>query len=129
MKEMLINSDLQRDDTLFFYTTTGWMMWNWLMGGLLCGAAIVTYDGSPFKPADTTLFDLAQEHKFTVLGTSPKWLQTCRERGLKPAVTHDLSHLKAILSTGAPLTPDTFDYVYSDIKKDLLLGSISGGWF
>lgn len=128
MKEILIHGDFNRkQDVLFFYTTTGWMMWNWLMGGLLCGGTIVVYDGSPLMPHNNVLWDMVDEHKISVFGTSPKYLITLKSKGCVPMETHKLTSLHTILSTGAPLTDDCFEYVYNNIKRNLLLGSISGG--
>ncbi|CAG2247060.1 AACS [Mytilus edulis] len=127
MEEHVIQSDMDRDDVMLYYTTVGWMMWNWLVSVLAVGAAIVLYDGSPLVPKDTVLWDLIDEIGITFLGTSAKWLAVMEDRGLKPGKTHKLESLKAILSTGSPLKPQSYDYVYTDIKKDLLLASISGG--
>lgn len=127
LKEHLLHTSLTRDDTLFYYTTCGWMMWNWLVTGLAAGAALVLFDGSPFAPAPKALWDMAENEGVTVFGTSAKYIAACEKAGLTPATTHDLSKLRAILSTGSPLSHESFDYVYRDIKQDLLLASISGG--
>lgn len=119
--------DLHRDDVLFYYTTTGWMMWNWLVGGLAVGATLVLYDGSPFMPHQYSMWELAEQLGITVFGTSAKWLAVCMDNKMRPKKTCNLSSIRAILSTGSPLTPETFDYVYAEIKDDVLLGSISGG--
>eukprot|EP01134_Creolimax_fragrantissima_P004677 CFRG4677T1 len=126
-EEHLLQSDMGREDVLFYYSTTGWMMWNWLMGGLGVGGTIVCYDGSPSKPSVYSLFDFADEIGITILGTSAKWLAWNMDNGVKPREHNKLTTLRAVLSTGSPLTPETFEYVYKDIKEDLLLGSISGG--
>ncbi len=127
LKELMLHTDLHRDDTLFYFTTCGWMMWNWLVSGLAVGSTVVLYDGSPFYPDGNVLWDLAEEVGISVFGTSAKWIAACDKAGIKPAETHQLDDLKAILSTGSPLLPESFDYVYRDIKADLQLSSISGG--
>ncbi|KAK7494055.1 hypothetical protein BaRGS_00014713 [Batillaria attramentaria] len=127
LEEHLIQGDLGRDDIMLYYTTTGWMMWNWLVSVLAVGAAIVLYDGSPLVPHANVLWDVIDQIGVTVLGTGAKWLAVLEDKGVKPARTHKLSSLKMILSTGSPLKPDSYEYVYRDIKQDLLLGSISGG--
>nr|KAG5704692.1 hypothetical protein BaRGS_025334 [Batillaria attramentaria] len=127
LEEHLIQGDLGRDDIMLYYTTTGWMMWNWLVSVLAVGAAIVLYDGSPLVPHANILWDVIDQIGVTVLGTGAKWLAVLEDKGVKPARTHKLSSLKMILSTGSPLKPDSYEYVYRDIKQDLLLGSISGG--
>lgn len=125
-KEHVLHTDLKRADRLIYFTTTGWMMWNWLASALACGCTLILYDGAPFvRPAE--LFDIAQQERVTVFGTSAKYLAAAEKAGLKPARTHDLSALRTLLSTGSPLAPEGFDYVYRDIKADLLLASISGG--
>ncbi|MDA3935162.1 MAG: acetoacetate--CoA ligase [Gammaproteobacteria bacterium] len=127
LKEHQLHSDLGRDDNLFYFTTCGWMMWNWLVSALASGSTITLYDGSPFRPGPEALFDLVDELGITVLGTSAKSISGWEGVELKPRQSHDLSSLRAILSTGSPLLPDSFDYVYRDIKQDLCLSSISGG--
>ncbi len=127
LKEHRLHTDLRPDDVLFYYTTTGWMMWNWLVSGLATGATIVAYDGHPAWPAPDALWTLADDIGITVFGTSAKYLDAQRKAGVRPAHTHDLTRLRAILSTGSPLAPESFDYVYADIKRDVLLASISGG--
>ncbi len=126
VKEHRYHVDLKPGDRLFFYTTCGWMMWNWLCLGLASEAALMIYDGSPFASGPETLWSLAAQDQWTVFGTSAKYLSALDKAGYRPA-TEDLSHLKAILSTGSPLAPATFEFVYRDIKADVLLGSISGG--
>ncbi|KXS16134.1 acetoacetate-CoA ligase [Gonapodya prolifera JEL478] len=125
--EQTIHSSLQRNDVLFYYTTTGWMMWNWLVSGLATGLTVFLYDGSPFKPHPGRLMDLVDEHGITVFGTSAKYLQSLQEVGAIPRESHSLASLHTILSTGSPLRPESYDFVYRDMKKDVLLGSISGG--
>ncbi|HWC90435.1 MAG TPA: acetoacetate--CoA ligase [Pirellulales bacterium] len=127
LKEHLLHCDLRRDDRLMYFTTCGWMMWNWLVSSLAVGLEMVLYDGSPLAPSTGVLFDLAQAERLTVLGTSPKYLAAIAKAGLVPRQTHDLSSLRLILSTGAPLGGTGFDYVYENIKSDVHLASISGG--
>ncbi|KAJ3131331.1 hypothetical protein HK100_006498 [Physocladia obscura] len=126
-KEHLIHGGIIPEDVFFYYTTTSWMMWQWLVGGLASGCTIVTYDGSPFKSAPTHLWDLVDELKITLFGTSAKYLQTVQELKQQPMLSHNLSSIKQIYSTGSPLHPEQYDFVYSKIKKDVLLGSITGG--
>jgi len=127
LEEHIIQGNLDRTDKMLYYTTAGWMMWNWMVSVLAVGAAIVLYDGSPLIPTVNVLWDLIDSIGVTVLGTGAKWLAVIEDKGVKPASTHSLSSLKAILSTGSPLKPASYDFVYSHIKSDLLLGSISGG--
>jgi len=127
LKELMLHTDLKRCDTIFYFTTCGWMMWNWLVSSLAVGATLLLYDGSPFYPQADSLFRMAQDEKITIFGTSAKYLAAAEKEGVKPAVSFNLEPLKAILSTGSPLSVDSFEYVYRDIKKDLCLSSISGG--
>ena len=127
LKELTLHTDLRREDRIFYFTTCGWMMWNWLVGSLAVGATIVLYDGSPFHPEASCLFDMAEQERLTVFGTSAKYIAAAEKAGLEPARTHDLTHLRAMLSTGSPLAPESFDFVYRKVKKDLCLSSISGG--
>lgn len=127
LKEHQLHTDLTQEDVLFYYTTCGWMMWNWLVSGLAVGASLVLFDGSPFAPEPKALWDVAERENITVFGTSAKYIAACEKAGLKPGKTHDLSKLRALLSTGSPLSHESFDYVYREIKEDLLLASISGG--
>uniref|UniRef100_UPI003F832EB0 acetoacetate--CoA ligase n=1 Tax=Immundisolibacter sp. TaxID=1934948 RepID=UPI003F832EB0 len=125
-KEHVLHTDLKRADRLIYFTTTGWMMWNWLASALASGCTLILYDGAPFvRPAE--LFDIAEQERVTVFGTSAKYLAAAEKAGVRPAQTHDLSALRTLLSTGSPLAPEGFDYVYRDVKADLLLASISGG--
>jgi acetoacetyl-CoA synthetase len=126
LKEHRLHGDLGPGDRLFYFTTCGWMMWNWLISGLACGATVVLYDGAPMQPP-TALWDLAAEEEITVFGTSARYLAACEKAGLAPGRTHDLGPLRAVLSTGSPLTPESFDWVYRTVKADLQLSSISGG--
>ncbi|MBY6205964.1 acetoacetate--CoA ligase [Halomonas denitrificans] len=127
LKELLLHTDLRRDDRFFYFTTCGWMMWNWLVSGLAVGSTLVLYDGSPFHPDGNRLWDLADELGIAVFGTSAKWIAACDKAGIKPRESHRLEQLRAILSTGSPLLPESFEYVYRDIKQDVQLSSISGG--
>ena len=127
LKELVLHTDLKRDDKLFYYTTCGWMMWNWFVSGLAVGATLVVYDGSPSHPDGNALWNLADEVGISVFGTSAKWLSAIEKAGIKPRETHKLMSLKTILSTGSPLAPESYEYVYRDIKDRVLLASISGG--
>ncbi len=126
-KELGLHTDLTADDTLFYYTTCGWMMWNWLVSGLALGATLVLFDGSPFHPSAERLIDLVDAERISLFGTSAKFIAALEKAGAKPRETHQLKYLKAILSTGSPLAHESFEYVYRDIKADLCLSSISGG--
>ncbi|MBI4612901.1 MAG: acetoacetate--CoA ligase [Planctomycetes bacterium] len=131
-KELLLHVDLGPDDRIVYFTTCGWMMWNWLVSGLIAGATIVLYDGSPAYPDLGRLWRMADEEGLTIFGTSAKFLGICRNQGLEPRRTgplgtESLASLRTILSTGSPLLPEDFDWVYSRVKEDVLLGSISGG--
>ncbi|MCL6477961.1 MAG: acetoacetate--CoA ligase [Peptococcaceae bacterium] len=127
LKELVLHTDLKREDNIFYYTTCGWMMWNWLVSSLAVGATAVLYDGSPFYPQPDTLFRMAQDERLSVFGTSAKYLAVAENEGVKPRNKYDLGTLRAVLSTGSPLSAESFEYVYRDIKKDLCLSSISGG--
>ena len=127
VKEHRLQSDVRAGDRVFYFTTCGWMMWNWLVSGIASGATLMLYDGSPFAPKESVLFDYAQEEKFTLFGTSAKYIDACKKAGLAPIKTHDLSSLRLMTSTGSPLAAESFDYVYEAIKQDLHLASISGG--
>ena len=126
-KEHLLHVDLKRSDRLFYFTTCGWMMWNWLMSGLATGATLLLYDGSPFHPEPGALWKIAAEERLTIFGTSAKYLSALEKRNFVPADVADLSSLRTLLSTGSPLLPEGFDYVYRNVKSDLQLASISGG--
>lgn len=127
LKEHGLHADLGREDCLFYYTTCGWMMWNWLVSVLALGATAVLYDGSPFHPGPERLIDLIDAEKISVFGTSPKFLATLEKAGLQPRLSHDLGSLKGLISTGSPLSPQSYDYVYREIKGELCLSSMSGG--
>ncbi|KAI9482744.1 MAG: acetoacetate-CoA ligase [Benjaminiella poitrasii] len=126
-KEHIIHGNMGPEDVFFYYTTTGWMMWNWLVSGLAIGATLVLWDGSPFKPAPISLWELVDDLKITHFGTSAKYIQSLEEAHVHPMDHCQLDSLKAIYSTGSPLKPDSFDFVYKHIKKDVMLGSITGG--
>ena len=125
--EHLLSTDVKPGDRIFWFTTCGWMMWNWLVSGLAFGATLLLYDGQPFYPDGNTLFDFAQDERMTLFGTSAKFIDACNKAGLKPADTHDLTALKTLGSTGSTLVPEGFDYIYENIKGDLHLQSMSGG--
>ena len=127
IKELALHSDVKRGERLLYFTTCGWMMWNWQVSALALGATLALYDGSPFHPDGNALFDFVAEEGIETFGTSAKYIDAVKKAGLAPAKTHDLSRLKAILSTGSPLVPESFDFVYEFIKGDLCLSSISGG--
>jgi len=127
LKEHVLHCDLKEGDTLFYFTTCGWMMWNWLVAGLGVGATLALYDGSPFHPDGNVLFDYADAVGVNVFGTSAKFIDALNKENLKPIETHKLDDLRLILSTGSPLVDEGFDYVYRAIKQDVQLSSISGG--
>jgi len=127
LKEHQLHTDLKKGDKLFYFTTCGWMMWNWLVTGLATGATLLLYDGSPTYPSPSALFDFADAEEMTVFGTSAKYIDALNKANATPMTTHQLTSLKTMTSTGSPLVPESFDYVYRSIKKDLLLSSISGG--
>jgi acetoacetyl-CoA synthetase len=126
LKELVLHTDLRRDDRIFYFTTCGWMMWNWLVSSLAVGATVVLYDGAPLFPA-RVLWDMAEREKITVFGTSAKYIALMEKEGLEPGRTHNLGALRAVLSTGSPLAAHSYDYVYRSLKRDLHLASISGG--
>lgn len=127
LKEHQLHADVRPGDKVFFFTTCGWMMWNWLVSGLAADATIVLYDGSPFHPDGNRLFDLAEAVGVTQFGTSAKFIDACAKAGVAPVRTHRLEHLRSVLSTGSPLVPESFDYVYENVGADLCLSSMSGG--
>ncbi|QDZ01668.1 acetoacetate--CoA ligase [Nitratireductor mangrovi] len=127
LKEQRLHAGIADDDRFFYFTTCGWMMWNWLVSGLASGATLLLYDGSPFHPDGNVIFDFAEAEKMTYFGTSAKFIDAVRKSGLEPIATHDLSAVRVISSTGSPLSPEGFEFVYSGIKKDVHLASISGG--
>ncbi len=127
LKEHQLHCDVKPDDRLFYFTTCGWMMWNWLVSGLASGATLMLYDGSPFYPNANVLFDYAEQQRTDIFGTSAKYIDAIAKEGIAPRQTHDLSAVRAILSTGSPLAPESFDYIYSSVKNDVCLSSVSGG--
>ncbi len=127
LKEQRLHCDIKRDDRVFYFTTCGWMMWNWLAAVLSSEATILLYDGSPFYPDGNVLFDYADSDAMTMFGTSAKFIDAIAKAGLRPAETHKLASVRAMTSTGSTLVPEGFDYVYEHIKKDIHLASISGG--
>lgn len=126
-KELYLHTDLKREDRISYFTTCGWMMWNWLVSSLSIGATIFLFDGSPSFPNLNILFDAIEKERLNIFGTSPKFLTAAQKSGLVPKKNNDLSSLKVILSTGSPLSSENFDYVYNSIKEDVRLSSISGG--
>jgi len=127
MKEHMLHGNMNKTDIMLYYTTTGWMMWNWLVSSLALGSAIVLYDGSPLMPKPDVLWDLIDTLGITILGTGARWIEALEEKSIFPMKSHTLSSLHTILSTGSPLKPSSYDYVYTSIKKDVLLASITGG--
>lgn len=127
LKEQRLHAGIKDGDRFFYFTTCGWMMWNWLVSGLASGATLLLYDGSPFHPDGNVLFDFAEAEKMTYFGTSAKFIDAVRKAGLEPKKTHDLSTVRTLSSTGSPLSPEGFGYVYEHIKDDVHLASISGG--
>lgn len=127
LKEHGLHTDLHPGDVLFYYTTCGWMMWNWLVSALAVGATVLLYDGSPFHPGPEHLLDLIDQEGINAFGTSPKYLAALEKAGLQPRQSHSLASLKTLLCTGSPLSPQSYDYVYRDLKRDLCLASMSGG--
>jgi len=127
LKEQRLHTDLRPGDHFFYFTTTGWMMWNWLASGLASEATLVLFDGSPFHPDPAALFELAAAEHVDVMGISAKFIDSVRKAGLRPVDTHDLARVRTILSTGSPLVPEGFDFVYDAIARDVQLASISGG--
>jgi len=126
LKELVLHTDLRREDRIFYFTTCGWMMWNWLVSSLAVGATIVLYDGAPFAPEHDSLWAMAEAERLTVFGTSAKYLAMAEKLEVEPS-NRDVGALRAILSTGSPLAPPSFDYVYRHVKRDVQLSSISGG--
>jgi acetoacetyl-CoA synthetase len=125
--EHQLHCDLHPRDRIMYFTTTGWMMWNWLVGGLASGCTVVLYDGSPFHPTPTRLFDLADELGPRLFGVSAKFIEAIMKEGLQPAQTHALDTIDVICSTGSPLAPEGFDYIYDEVKNDVHVASFSGG--
>ena len=127
LKELLLHTDLKREDTIFYFTTCGWMMWNWLTCSLAAGATLMLYDGFPFHPHAGGLWKMAQDHKISIFGTSAGYIAALMAAGVKPGKEYDLTPLRAVLSTGSPLSIEGFEFVYNEVKKDIQLASISGG--
>ena len=127
LKELMLHTDLKREDTIFYFTTCGWMMWNWLTSSLAVGATLVLFDGNPFHPHPAALWEMAQDEKITVFGTSAGYIAALQNAGVKPGKTYDLAPLRAVLSTGSPLSIEGFEFIYAEVKSDLQLASISGG--
>ncbi len=127
LKELILHTDLKREDRIFYFTTCGWMMWNWLTTSLAVGATLILYDGNPFHPGPEALWRMAEEERITVFGTSAGYIAALKNAGVKPGRQFDLSPLKALLSTGSPLSKEDFHFIYDEVKADLQLASISGG--
>ncbi|KAI3634896.1 hypothetical protein MIR68_007277 [Amoeboaphelidium protococcarum] len=127
LKEHVLHSDMRRDDVFFQFTTTGWMMWNWLVSGLLVGCTIVLYDGSPFIPDGYALFQLCENYKVSRFGTSAKFIQSCQDMKVHPLEKYPMQHLKTIFSTGSPLLPHNYDFILEQIKPNIQIASITGG--
>ncbi|MBF0201821.1 MAG: acetoacetate--CoA ligase [Desulfamplus sp.] len=127
MKELMLHTDLKEEDTIYYFTTCGWMMWNWLTASLSVGSTLVLYDGNPFHPSPDALWQMAQDEKITVFGTSAGYIAALKNAGVKPGRQFDLSPMKALLSTGSPLSEADFEFIYSEVKSDIQLASISGG--
>jgi len=127
LKEHQFHCDIRADDRVFYYTTCGWMMWNWLVTALASAATIVLYDGSPFHPGPGRLFELVEDSRMTLFGVSAKYIDAVRKSGHTPGKSHDLSSMRTMTSTGSPLAPESFDFVYESIHPDAHLASISGG--
>jgi acetoacetyl-CoA synthetase len=126
-KELVLHTDLAEEDTIFYFTTCGWMMWNWLTCSLSVGATLVLFDGNPFHPEADALWKMAEDEKVTVFGTSAGYIEALKNAGVRPKEQFDLSYLKSVLSTGSPLSDENFEFIYAHVKEDLLLASISGG--
>ena len=127
LKELMLNSDMKQGDTIFYFTTCGWVMWNWMVSSLSQGATLVLYDGSPFYPDNGAMFKLVQDEKANLFGTSPRYLAAIEKAGIKPGVSYDLSLLKTMITTGSPLSVENYEYVYRNVKPDVFLNNISGG--
>jgi acetoacetyl-CoA synthetase len=127
LKELVLHTDLKREDRIMYITTCSWMMWNWLLSSLGAGATVILYDGNPSYPDDGAIWKLIQEEKITIFGTSASYINYIKSQGLKPGKVYDLSSLREISQTGSPLSAEGFEYVYQEIKKDLHFNSISGG--
>ena len=127
LKELILHTDLKRQDIIFYYTTCGWMMWNWLVSSLAVGATVLLYDGNPFYPGPDTLWRMAQDEKISVFGTSAGYIAALKHAAVKPREGFDLTPLRTLLSTGSPLSKEDFHFIYDEVKADMQLASISGG--
>ena len=127
LKEHRLHCNLRRDDRIFYFTTTGWMMWNWLVTSLASEATLILYDGHPFYPHHMAMFELIERERINVFGTSAKYLDVCRKESLSPSQEYNFSSLRTVLSTGSPLLAESFDWVYQEVKEDICLSSITGG--
>jgi acetoacetyl-CoA synthetase len=127
LSELVLNTDVKPGDRLFYFTTCGWMMWNWLVSGLAAGATLLLYDGSPFYPNERVLFDFAETERMKIFGTSAKYIDSVRKTGWIARASHKLTNLRTIMSTGSPLSAENFDFIYQSVKSDVHLASISGG--
>lgn len=127
LKEHQLHTDIRPGEKLFYFTTTGWMMWNWLVSVLASGGTAVLFDGNPFYPGPEALWKIVAEERVEHFGTSAKYLDACKKANYRPGAEHDLSALRSVLSTGSPLVPESFDWVYAEVKADLMLASITGG--
>ncbi len=127
LKELSLNTDVRPGDRMFYYTTCGWMMWNWLVSSLGLGATLILFDGSPFSPTPSILWDIAEKENIRIFGASAKYYAACEKEGLSPGKSHNLGTLDALLSTGSPLSHESFDYLYREVKSDVCVSSISGG--
>ena len=127
LKEHVLHTDVKPDDRIFYFATCAWMMWNWHVSALAAEATLLLYDGSPFYPGPQTLFDYADAERMTVFGASAKYLEAVAKSGFVPRASHTLESVRTLLSTGSPLSPQSFDFVYESIKPDVCLSSISGG--
>ncbi len=127
LKELILHTDLKREDNIFYFTTCGWMMWNWLVSSLAVGSTLVLFDGNPFHPDPGALWRMAQDEKITIFGTSAGYIAALQNAGAKPGKTYDLTPLKAVLSTGSPLSIEGFEYIYREVKENVQMASISGG--
>jgi acetoacetyl-CoA synthetase len=127
LKELVLHSDLKEDDKIFYFTTCGWMMWNWLVSSLAAGSTVVLFDGNPFHPNPGALWEMARDEKISIFGTSAGYISALMNEGVTPGKSYDLSSLRAVLSTGSPLSIESFEYIYRKVKLDIQLASISGG--
>ena len=127
LKELVLHTDLKREDVIFYITTCSWMMWNWVLSSLAVGATVVLYDGNPAYPDSGAMWQLVQDEKVSIFGTSASYLNFIKSQGLRPGRDFDLSSLREISQTGSALSPEGFEYVYDAIKQDLHFNSISGG--